>query len=89
MNNFNDVMKLYFDQLEIDPIEFIYNEKTNKYITSKSFQNNEDDPEAYYLVVRMINNVGNVLIGTSDGINFTEIEMLGQIMIQDDRWINL
>ena len=89
MNNFNEVMKTYFNQLGLDPIEFTFNDKTNKYITVESFQYDENDLEAYYIVVKMINNVGNVMLGTSDGLKFHEHELLGQIMNHNGTWINL
>lgn len=89
MASINDVMKKYFDQLGIDPIDFTFNEKTNKYITTESFQYDENDPEAYFIVVQMVNSIGNIFIGTSDGIKFIKHEMLGQIMNLNGNWINL
>lgn len=89
MNNFNEVMTTFFNQLGIDPIEFNYNEKTKKYITTESFTNEDDDPEAYYMVVKMNENIGTVVIGTSDGIKFSETEMLGQIRNDNGVWVTL
>lgn len=89
MNNLNEVMKPFFDQLHIDPIEFNYNEKLNKYITKESFQYDNNDPESYYLVIKMTNKCGNVILGTSDGISFENKKLLGQIMYIKDHWINL
>lgn len=84
--NINNAMKRFFDELDIDPIEFDYYESKKKFISREAFTYN-DDPQAYYIVVKITNNtVGTVLLGTSDGIKFTEVNMLGQILFNGTEW---
>lgn len=89
MSNFKEVITQFFEELNIDPMEFTYNEKTKKFISNESFSYSDDDPESYFMVIKMINNIGNVMIGTSDGIKFSERELLGQIMYDNNTWIKL
>ena len=84
--NINEVMKPYFDQLGIDPIEFNYDEAKKQFISKESFSYDDDDPEAYYIVVKLTNTVGTVVIGTSDGIRFNEVDVLGQIVFNGKDW---
>ncbi len=86
-NSLDDAVKPFFKQLNIDPIEFIYDEKTNRYISKESFSYDDNDPEAYYVVIKMNNNCGTVVIGTSDGIKFNEREFLGQITYNKGKWL--
>lgn len=84
--NINEVMKHYFDQLGIDPIEFNYDETKKQFVSKESFSYDDDDPEAYYIVVKLTNTVGTVVIGTSDGIRFNEVDILGQIAFNGKDW---
>lgn len=84
--NINEVMKQYFNQLGIDPIEFNYDEAKKQFISKESFSYDDDDPEAYYIVVKLTNTVGTVIIGTSDGIRFNEADILGQIVFNGKDW---
>ena len=84
--NINEVMKQYFNQLGIDPIEFNYDEAKKQFISKESFSYDDDDPEAYYIVVKLTNTVGTVIIGTSDGIRFNEADILGQITFNGKDW---
>ena len=84
--NINEVMKPYFNQLGIDPIEFNYDEAKKQFISKESFSYDDDDPEAYYIVVKLTNTVGTVIIGTSDGIRFSEADILGQIVFNGKDW---
>ena len=38
------------------------------------------------MVVKIFGSVGTVIIGSSDGINFTEFETLGQIVFNGEKW---
>lgn len=87
--NINEVMKQYFDQLGIDPIEFDYDESKKKFISKTSFVYDVNDPEAYFIVVKVSGNIGTVSIGTSDGVRFIEDEVLGQIQYENDHWTNI
>lgn len=84
--NINEVMKPYFDRLGIDPIEFNYDEAKKQFVSKESFSYDDDDPEAYYVVVKLTNTVGTVVIGTSDGIRFNEVDTLGQIVFNGKDW---
>ena len=87
--NINEAMKPFFDQLGIDPIDFNYVENKKRFISTEAFYNNDSDPEAYYVVVKLIGNSGTVVIGTSDGIKFVETETLGQIYFDGSHWVTL
>lgn len=87
--NINEVMKQYFDQLGIDPIEFDYDDTKKKFISKESFVYDVNDPEAYFIVVKLSGNIGTVSIGTSDGTRFVEDEVLGQIQYEGDHWTNI
>lgn len=84
--NINEVIKQYFDQLGIDPIDFNYDEAKKQFVSKESFSYDDDDPEAYYIVVKLTNTVGTVVIGTSDGIRFNEVDVLGQIVFNGKDW---
>lgn len=85
-NDITEVMKPIFDSLNIDPIEFDYIESKNQFVTKESFEYSEDDPEAYYIVVKLYENTGTILLGTSDGVKFYEQKILGQISYDNDKW---
>lgn len=87
--NVIEAMKPYFDELGIDPIEFNYIVDKNRFISKKSFQNENDDPEAYYIVIKINDNIGTVVTGVSDGIKFDEVDVLGQIGFDGQNWIKL
>lgn len=87
--NINDVMKLYFEQLGIDPIEFEYIEDKKKFVSKESFVYDINDPEVYFIVVKLSGNIGTVSIGTSDGVRYIEDEVLGQIQYEGDHWTNI
>lgn len=87
--NINDVMKLYFDQLNIDPIEFDYDATRKKFISKESFIYDLNDPEPYFIIVKISGNIGTVVIGTSDGVKFIETDVLGQIQFENDHWTNI
>ena len=57
--------------------------------SKESFQNSSDNPEAYYVVIKINNNIGTVVIGTSDGIRFDETDVLGQIMLVGQWWVSI
>ena len=87
--NINEVMNQYFDQLNIDPIEFEYDEARKKFISKESFIYDINDPEQYFIVVKISGNIGTVVVGTSDGVRFVEADVLGQIQFEGDHWINI
>ncbi len=87
--NINEAMKPYFDQLGIDPIEFDYDDTKKKFISKDSFVYDVNDPEAYFIVVKISGNIGTVIIGTSDGVRFIEDEILGLIQYEGDHWITI
>ena len=84
--NINEAVKPFFDKLDLDPIDFEYNVNKQRFITKKSFTYDDNDPEAYYMIVKIFGSVGTVVIGSSDGINFTEFETLGQIVFNGEKW---
>lgn len=84
--NINEAMKHYFDQLSIDPIEFKYDEAKKRFISKESFIYDINDPEQYFIVVKISGNIGTVVVGTSDGVRFVEAEVLGQIQYEGDHW---
>ena len=79
MNTIDEMMIPIFEELNLDPIEFVFDERRNKYVTKEAFQYDYDDPEAYYIVIKVFNNIGTAVLGTSDGLRFYETEYLGQI----------
>lgn len=84
--NISEAIKPFFDQLGIDPIDFNYDEAKKQFVSKESFSYDDDDPEAYYVVVKLTNTVGTVVIGTSDGIRFNEVDILGQIVFNGKDW---
>lgn len=84
--NIGEAIKPFFDQLGIDPIDFNYDEAKKQFVSKESFSYDDDDPEAYYVVVKLTNTVGTVVIGTSDGIRFNEVDILGQIVFNGKDW---
>lgn len=87
-DNFNKAMVIFFDKLNIDPIEFkIYNKE--KLISKKPFIYDDNDSDDYYIVVKIYNNIGTVSIGISNGPKFIECEVLGQIEFRDNKWVNV
>lgn len=89
MNNLNEAMQLFFDELNIDPIEFNYIEDQNLYISKNSFSYDDSELMEYYIVIKVFNNIGTVSIGQSDGITYNEYKTLGQIMYDGSKWINI
>lgn len=84
--NIGEAIKPFFDQLGIDPIDFNYDEAKKQFVSKESFSYDDDDPEAYYVVIKLTNTVGTVVIGTSDGIRFNEVDILGQIVFNGKDW---
>lgn len=84
--NIGEAIKPFFDQLGIDPIDFNYDEAKKQFVSKESFSYDDDDPEAYYVVIKLTNTVGTVVIGTSDGIRFNEVDILGQIVFNSKDW---
>ena len=84
--NINDAMKPIFDRLDLDPVEFKYYEQSSKFI-SNPFHYTED--EQYNIVIEVVNNIGTIFLGTSDGVKFTEIELLGRIKFDGNNWVLL
>lgn len=84
--NINEAVKPFFDRLDLDEIPFEYNVNKKRFITKHSFTYDDADPDAYFMVVKVFGKVGTVVIGTSDGINFTELETLGQIVYDGNKW---
>lgn len=82
----NEVMKPFFDELNIDPIEFNYN--NNEYISKESFSLDENE-EDFYMVIKLYNNIGTVIIGQTDGIRFFKDRTLGQIVYNGSGWENI
>lgn len=87
--NINEAVKPFFTKLNIDPIEFNYDDNKKQFISKESFSYDDTDPEAYYIIIRVSNTIGTVVIGTSDGIRFAETEILGQIMFNGKNWVNV
>lgn len=87
--NFDVAMQPFFEKLNIDPMEFVYDEETNSFISQASFINDDNDPMEYVIVVKLYKNCGNVCIGYSDGVKFYETAMLGQIMFENNKWNSL
>lgn len=87
--NINEAVKPFFTKLNIDPINFNYDNVKNQFISKESFSYDDNDPEAYFVVIRISNTIGTVVIGTSDGIRFVETEILGQIMFDGKNWITV
>lgn len=83
--NFNEAMSYFFNLLEINELEFNYNEQLNYLISKESFPYDDDDQE-YYLVVKLNGNTGTVVVGFSDGIKFYETQTLGQISLENGKW---
>ena len=84
--NFKETMKIFFDELGIDPIDFEYDNELNYFISVTSFINSEDDPQEYYIVVKIVHDCGTVVVGYTDGIQFYELKTLGQIVFEDGKW---
>ena len=87
-NNFNEAMSTFFDRLKINPIEFELYSK-NRLISKQPFTYNDNDPEDYYIVVKLYDNIGTVVTGTANGPKFVEYETLGQIEFNNDKWVNV
>lgn len=83
--NIEAAMQPYFEQLNVNPVEFSYFTKENKFISTDTV-NIDDDLSPYFIVVNIVNNIGTALLGTSDGINFYETKLLGQIMFDGYKW---
>ena len=88
MTHFEEALKPFFDKLNIDPISFDYYNTINKFVSSQPFFE-EDEKDEYYIVIKLINNTGTIVVGTTDGIRFYETEMLGQIVYDNDQWVSL
>lgn len=88
-DNFNEAMKYFFDKLEINEIPFKYDEQLKWLITTETFP--YDDLFEYYLVVKLndTHTCGTVVIGFSDGIKFYEVQTLGQILYENNKWQTL
>lgn len=82
--NIKEVLKPFFTRLGIDPIDFAFNEATNEFVSKNSFSDADDSPEAYYIVVKLENDIGTVNIGISDGLGFDITETLGEIKLEED-----
>ena len=82
--NFAETMKIFTDRLGVTVVDFEF--KNDRFISTDTIVLDEDDPMEYLIVVKVINNVGTVVIGYSDGIKFTETETLGQIICENDTW---
>ena len=82
--NFNEAMSYFFDMLEINELDFEYNERLHYLISKEAFP--YDDEQDYYLVVKLNGNTGTVVIGFSDGIKFYETQTLGQISLENGKW---
>lgn len=87
--NLKEAVKPFFDKLGIDEMDFNYNEKTGKFVSTEAFSYDDDDPLPYFVVIRVYNNAGTVVIGTSDGLKFAETEVLGQIYFENGKWNTL
>ena len=86
--NFINAMKPFFDKLDINELSFHYNEELNSFISDQTFVY-EDEPIEFMMVVKIFKNIGTVVIGQSDGINFIEYKTIGQIEFVNEKWENM
>ena len=84
--NVKEVLAPVFEKLNIKPFDFTYDEELNYYISDETFKIT-DDPEEYFIVVKMSENAGDVVIGSSDGLEFFEYRKVGSIALENDQWI--
>lgn len=83
--NINTAMQPIFDKLQVNPVDFKYFEKLNKFISAESI-NLYGDSANYVIVININNNIGTVLLGTTDGVTFHETSLLGQIVLKNNEW---
>ncbi len=43
----------------------------------------------YFVQIDVVNNIGTILVGTSDGVEFFEEKNLGQIKFDGNKWVLL
>ena len=83
----NNAVQTYFEKLDIDPIDFVYDRLKNRFISKDSFKFSIDDYSDYFIVIKVTNTVGTVILGMSDGVKFSPLELLGQIWFDGSTWI--
>jgi hypothetical protein len=86
--NLNEAIRPILDKLEMNECEFEYDENSNMLI-SKNTLTIPDDLQEYFVVIKLndTKTEGEVLTGTSDGVEFYEYLSLGNIAFENDKWI--
>ena len=86
ITNINTALEPLFEILGIDPLSFHYDENSASLISDTSYTDNESDPQEYYIVIKFNNNIGTIMQGYTDGINFYDTKFLGRLVNNNDKW---
>ena len=78
----NEVLKVFFDELNVNELSVVYNEKLNCFISDEFIL---DDIEQF-IKIDLFNTAGTVTVGYTDGIKFYKTRDLGQIEFKNNKW---
>lgn len=84
---FEEIMQPYLEKYSINEMKFHFDDSLNSYISNESLYHKDEEVQ---MIIKMIDNVGTVLIGISpDGERFIEYDYLGQIVKTNIGWVNV
>ena len=86
--NLKEVLDPFFEQLEINALNFNFDEKTNSFVSTSTFGYGDSEID-HYMVIKVIKNAGTIFVGTSDGIKFFPTDTLGQIGFDGSKWFRV
>jgi len=86
--NLKEALKPFFDKLEVNNLDFNFDEETSSFVSTDTF-GYEDYELEHYMVIKVINNAGTIFVGTSDGIEFFPTDTLGQIGFDGSKWFRV
>ena len=86
--NLKEVLKPFFDKLEVNNLDFNFDEETSSFVSTDTFGYGDYELE-HYMVIKVINNAGTIFVGTSDGIEFFPTDALGQIGFDGSKWFRV